>query len=193
MRIATIRRHPERAVPEETAAILQQGQVAHVAYVRDGAPCVIPHLYHYGPEAPTTLYLHAAPASATIHHMAAGVAVSVSVTLIDGLVFSRSAKYHSANYRSVVLSGKTRIVADNTEKEAIFERMITRYFPGRTVDEDYAPAEIEHLRAVTVIAVDIEEWSGKARRGGPKGPLDDDPEAPGTSGVVDLAHDTPGR
>jgi len=33
------------------------------------------------------------------------------------------------------------------------------------------------------VEVTIEEWSAKARRGGPKGPRDDDPEAPGTCGT----------
>jgi nitroimidazol reductase NimA-like FMN-containing flavoprotein (pyridoxamine 5'-phosphate oxidase superfamily) len=189
MRIATIHRHPERAVPEEIATILAQGYVAHVAYVQDGAPQVLPTLYHYGPEAPATLYLHGAPASAMMKDLARGTQVCVSVALIDGLVFSRSAKYHSANYRSVVLAGHTQVIAEAAAKEAIFERMIARYFVGRTVHEDYAPAEMEHLRGVALIAVDIEEWSGKARRGGPKGPLDDDPTAPGTSGIAPITHD----
>ena len=32
----------------------------------------------------------------------------------------------------------------------------------------------------------IEDWSGKARRGGPTGPDDDDPNALGSAGVVEL-------
>lgn len=186
MRIAKIHRHPERAVPEEAAAILQAGHVAHVGYVLDGVPMVIPFTYHYGPEAPETLYLHGAPVGGTLQHLVGEEQVCVTVTIVDGLVFSRSAKYHSANYRSVVCFGRTHAITDNQVKEAVFEQMIARYFPGRTVGSDYAPPELGHLRGTSVIAVEIEEWSAKVRQGGPKGPLDDQPDAPGTRGVVDL-------
>ena len=42
-----IRNHPERAVPEETAAILSQGSVAHLGSIEDCVPFVIPFTYHY--------------------------------------------------------------------------------------------------------------------------------------------------
>jgi hypothetical protein len=64
--------------------------------------------------------------------------------------------------------------------------MIGRYFPGRTAGRDYAPAPREHLDATAFVMLEIEEWSAKARRGGPKGPKDADPIAPGTAGVVML-------
>ena len=54
------------------------------------------------------------------HAAAAGGAVEVNVcltvTLIDGLVLARSAFHHSMNYRSVVVLGKARLVADPHEK-----------------------------------------------------------------------------
>jgi len=40
-----IRNHPERAVPDESAEILAQGQVAHVGFVADGQPFVVPLTY----------------------------------------------------------------------------------------------------------------------------------------------------
>lgn len=183
MRITSIHRHPERAVPEEAGAILQAGLVAHVGYIVDGAPLVIPFTYHYGPEAPDTLFLHGAPAGGTLQELARSVAVCVTVSLVDGLVYSRTAKYHSVNYRSVVCRGQTHIITDDAEKAAIYERMIARYFAGRTVERDYAAPEPGHLRGSTVIAVTIEEWSAKARTGGPKGPLDHLADAPGTCGI----------
>ena len=41
------------------------------------------------------------------------------------------------------------------------------------------------LGVTTLIEVKIEDWSGKARRGGPTGP-DDDPNALGSAGVVEF-------
>jgi hypothetical protein len=64
--------------------------------------------------------------------------------------------------------------------------MIGRYHPGRTAGQDYASAKREELMSTSVIEVQIEEMSAKARRGGPLGPRDNDPNAPGTSGVRDV-------
>jgi len=63
---ARLQRHPERAVPEEAAAFLAAGLVAHVAFVQNGQPFVIPMAYHYDVAAPRMLYLHGSPACCTI-------------------------------------------------------------------------------------------------------------------------------
>ena len=95
-----IRRHPERAMPDRAAAILEQGQVAHIGFCMDGAPFVVPFTYHFDVAEPDRLYIHGALASRALRQLAAGGPVCVTVTLLDGLVYSRSAKYHSVNYRS---------------------------------------------------------------------------------------------
>ncbi|HEX2037107.1 MAG TPA: pyridoxamine 5'-phosphate oxidase family protein [Chloroflexota bacterium] len=181
-----IRRHPERAVPQEAAAILAAGKVAHVGFCEDGQPVVIPLGYAYDPRLPDRLYLHGAPASRAVRRLAAGAPVCVTVTLLDGLVYSRTALFHSMNYRSVVCFGRGRPVVDQETQLAVFEQMVSRYFPGRAVERDYSAPTPEHLHATTLVELRIETWSAKARRGGPKGPLDADPDAPGTSGVLPL-------
>jgi nitroimidazol reductase NimA-like FMN-containing flavoprotein (pyridoxamine 5'-phosphate oxidase superfamily) len=90
------------------------------------------------------------------------------------------------NYRSVVCFGAARLITDASEKATLFEQMTQRYFPGRTAGRDYDPAPASHLRSTALVEVQIEEWSAKARRGGPKGPKDALPEAPGTCGVIEL-------
>jgi nitroimidazol reductase NimA-like FMN-containing flavoprotein (pyridoxamine 5'-phosphate oxidase superfamily) len=186
MHIIPIRRHADRAVPEEAAAILRQGLVAHVGTILDGQPVVIPFTYQYDDTAPEIIYLHGAQASATLQRLAQGGPVCVTVTLADGLVYSRTANNHSMNYRCVVCFGTAAPIAAEAEREAILARMIARYFPGRTVGADYAPAELGQLRATAMLAVRINAWSAKARRGDPIGPLDTATDAPGTWGVIDL-------
>jgi hypothetical protein len=56
--------------------------------------------------------------------------------------------------------------------------------PGRTAGRDYDAAPRNHLDATTLIEVRIEEVSAKQRTGGPLGPRDADPDAPGTSGLL---------
>jgi uncharacterized protein len=182
-----IRRHPERAVPEAAASILGQGAVAHVGFVEDGWPVVIPLLYHFDPEVPDRLYVHGARASRALQHLATGRPVCLEVTLLDGLVYSRAAESHSANYRSAVVFGHAQAVGDEATKRAVFEAMTRRYFAGRTLGRDYQPVSSEYLATTALVEVRIEAHSAKARTGGPLGAGDDDPTAPGTSGVVDLA------
>jgi nitroimidazol reductase NimA-like FMN-containing flavoprotein (pyridoxamine 5'-phosphate oxidase superfamily) len=90
------------------------------------------------------------------------------------------------NYRSVVLFGTARPVTDNIEKARIFTGMIGRYHPGRTAGREYEAATPAQLTATQVVEVTIEDMSAKARRGGPRGPLDNDPAATGTCGVLNL-------
>lgn len=178
-----IRRHPERAVPERAEEILRAGRVAHVAFAVDGQPYVLPFTYHY--EA-GRLYLHGAPASRALATLRAGAPVCVEVTLLDGLVASRMAKYHSMNYRSVMVFGRAVEVTDEAEQRAVFERMTAHYFPGRTAGHDYAPARQGDLRGTRLLAIAVEELSAKSRSGPPLGPTDGDPAAPGSRFVVVL-------
>jgi nitroimidazol reductase NimA-like FMN-containing flavoprotein (pyridoxamine 5'-phosphate oxidase superfamily) len=163
---STIRAHAERSVPDSAPAILAAGLVAHVGFEVDGQPYVIPMSYHYDPSEPRRIHLHATQA----------------VTILDGLVYSRTAKYHSMNYRSVVCFA--RAAAEAGDRAGLLDAMVTRYFPGREPGRDYESAPRAHLEATGFVTLEIEEWSAKARKGGPTGPRDADQSAPGSAGVV---------
>lgn len=181
-----VRQHPERAVPERWQEFLEQGHIAHIGFQQDGLPYVIPTLYHYSAKEPDRIYLHGGLSSRMLKELATGIPVCVTVTEIDGLVYSRDAKYHSANYRCVMCFGRGHIIEDEGIKRTIFEAMTLRYFPRRTVGRDYTAAPSAHLTGTAVIEVTIDQTSAKMREGGPKGPHDTDPNAPGTCGVVEL-------
>jgi nitroimidazol reductase NimA-like FMN-containing flavoprotein (pyridoxamine 5'-phosphate oxidase superfamily) len=176
-----IRRHPERAVPKQAEAILRAGSVAHVAYAVEGQPHILPFLYFYDAGA---LYLHGVPANATIRALRDGAPVCVDVTILDGLVASRDAKSHSANYRSVVVFGRAEVVTSLDEKRQVFERMTAAFFPDREAGRDYQRASAKDLRGVEVLAVRIEEMSAKARTGPALGAHDAEDEYGGFSTFV---------
>jgi uncharacterized protein len=181
-----VHQHPERAVPQRAQEFLAEGKVAHVGFVQDGLPYVVPALYHYSAEQPERIYLHGGMSSRMLEELAKGVPVCVTVTELDGLVYSRDAKYHSANYRCVMCFGRGRILEDEKAKRVMFETMTQRYFPGRTAGRDYTAAPSSHLASTVVVEVIIEQTSAKMREGGPKGPQDADPSAPGTCGVAEV-------
>ncbi len=93
---------------------------------------------------------------------------------------------HSVDYRSVMVFGAGREVTNDDEKFALFDNMVRRYFPERTVGQDYNPPPSADLGVTALIEVKIEDQSAKARRGGPTGPDDDAADAPGSAGVVEL-------
>ena len=172
--VTKLRQHPgARRTDERAGEFLAQGRVAHVGFEFEGRPYVIPMLYEFSVEHPKSLYLHGGPgrAACSRHWLRAFPSVLPSPR-IDGLVYSRDAKFHSANYRSVMCFGRGRLIEDEAEKRAIFDQMTLRYFPGRTAGRDYAAAPSSHLAATTVVEIVIEEMSAKMRTGGPKGPHD---------------------
>jgi nitroimidazol reductase NimA-like FMN-containing flavoprotein (pyridoxamine 5'-phosphate oxidase superfamily) len=184
MNRSQIRQHAERSVPEQAAEILLEGQVAHVGFVEDGQPYVIPMGYHFDAAKPDRMYLHGSPESRAMKHLASGAAVCATVTLLDGLVYSRTALYHSMNYRSVVGFGHGRTVTDEQTQRRVFQAMVGRYFAGRKEGVDYSAPTAEQLGATALVELVMDEWSAKAREGGPKGPLDAREDAPGTCGVT---------
>ncbi len=184
--ISRIRSHAERSVVERAAEFLAAGLVAHVGIVQDGQPFVLPMNYQFNAGEPDKLYLHGGLSSRLMHHLGTGAPVCVTVTLVDGLVYSRSALYHSTNYRSVVCFGTARIIEDQVTKNVVLEQMIRRYFRGRTIGQDYFAATEAELSSTSLAEMKIEHISAKMREGGPKGPFDADPRAAGTCGVLDL-------
>ena len=183
---AKIRRLPERDVTDEAAEILDAGLVAHVGFCQDGKPVVIPFNYQYDKNKPDRLYIHGAHASRAIIHLATGAPICIDVTLVDGLVYSRSASHHSMNFRSVVLFGYGREITDYGEKARILDEMTQRLYDGRTIGKDYEVPPPEVIEDTAMIEVVIEEWSAKSRQGGPAGEKDADPDAPGSAGVIEL-------
>src|SRR4030081_1597172 len=93
--------------------ILDAGFLACVGFCIDGQPFVIPTLYGRDGE---KLYLHGSAVSRMLRQLETGIQTCVTVTLVDGLVLSRSAFDHSMNYRSVVAFGRARKIADAAQK-----------------------------------------------------------------------------
>lgn len=178
-----LRRKRERGSYERELidAILDEALVAHVGIVDgDGQPFVIPTLHGRDGD---VVYCHGSAGSRTLRALAAGTQACLTVTLLDGLVLARSAMHHSANYRSVVLLGRARLVSDEREKRAALRAIVEHIVPGRWADVR-EPTESE-LKATAVLALGIEEASAKVRAGGP---VDDEEDyaLDGWAGVIPL-------
>jgi nitroimidazol reductase NimA-like FMN-containing flavoprotein (pyridoxamine 5'-phosphate oxidase superfamily) len=173
-------REPDRAVYDRAAAykILDEGFICHVGFVVDGQPFVIPTGYG---RVGDSLYIHGSAASRMLRRVDEGVAVCVTVTLLDGLVLARSIFNHSMNYRSVVILGTARAVTDAKEKLEALRLLSEHILPGRWA-ESRQPNEKE-IKATLVMRLPIEEFSAKVRQGPP---IDDEADYafPTWAGVV---------
>jgi uncharacterized protein len=173
-------RREERAAYDRTTidAILDEAILCHVGFLRDGAPVVFPMLHaRVGDD----LLLHASPASSFARALRVDPRVSVTVTILDGLVLARSAFNHSANYRSVVLFGSARKVADLTERAAALDAFTDKLVPGRR--PHLRPMTEKEVRATAVYSLPLAEASAKIRSGPPVDE-DEDYALPIWAGVI---------
>ena len=175
-------READRAVydRETVYRILDEGFLCHVGFVADGQPFVIPTSYG---RKDANLYIHGSAASRMLRNLKEGVAVCITVTLLEGLVLARSIFNHSMNYRSVVVLGKAMLVDDPAEKLAALRVLSEHILPGRW-DDSRQPNERE-LKATSVLRVPIEEFSAKVRLGPPIDDADD-MSFPTWAGVIPL-------
>ena len=178
-----LRRMPARGSHdwEMIYQILDAGFLAHVGFSVHNQPFVIPTLYGRRAE---RLYLHGSAASRMLKELETGIPACVTVTLVDGLVLSRSAFNHSMNYRSVVAFGMARKVVDAAEKLESLQIISEHLIPGRWADVR-AP-NTKELKATSVLELLMEEASSKVRTGSP---VDDaqDYGFPVWAGILPLA------
>jgi nitroimidazol reductase NimA-like FMN-containing flavoprotein (pyridoxamine 5'-phosphate oxidase superfamily) len=160
----TLRRKRERGSSQRSTieAILDEGLIAHVGFVADHGPVVLPMAYARRGD---FVYLHGATGNDMLRHLAAGSPLCLTVTLIDGLVLARSAFRHSMNYRSVVVFGTATRVTDPEEVQAAAAALLEHVAPGRSAEA--RPPSDEEVRSTLVLRVPIDEASAKVRSGGP--------------------------
>lgn len=153
---------------ENRNAILDEGLVCHVGFIRGEQPVVIPIAYCRMHD---TIYLHGSVGSHFFMDMAKGLSVCITVTHLDGLVLARSVMNHSMNYRSAVLFGKTRLVEDAREMQAATQSFVDHVIPGRW--EDARQPTNKEMQKTMFIAVKMEEWSVKCRSHGVSDDVED--------------------
>ncbi len=180
----TLKRKPERGdYRRDTAyAILDEALVAHVGVAIDGQPFVIPMVYGRDGD---RLLLHGSVASRLLRKLDEGLRTCVTVTLLDGLVFARSQRMHSMNYRSVLILGTARRLRNPDHVQVALARIIEHIAPGRS-SEARAANQLEQ-RETTVVELPIEVASVKIRSGGPLPDREEDLAVPSWTGVLPLS------
>ncbi len=153
-----VRQLREKAIYDRATVhgILDAGIVAHVAFVQDDNPVVVPMLYGRDGE---RIFLHGARKSRVIRLLEQTNRASLNVTLLDALVFARSAFNSSMNYRSVTVFGKPVFIDDWDQKLHAMHAISEHTMPGRWA-ELRAPLDKE-IKMTGIISLDIESASAK--------------------------------
>lgn len=177
-----VRRLPGKAAHDRATldAVLDAASVAHVGITQDAQPYVLPMAAARDGD---RLLLHGSRASRLITTLASGAPACATVTMLDGLVYARSAFESSMHYRSATILGSAAPVAPDEVVDAL--RVLTEHLmPGRW-SELREPTRKE-LAATLVLALPLDEWSVKISAGPPTDP-DEDLAEPVWAGVVPLA------
>ncbi len=177
-----VRQLREKATYDKTTVhgILDSAMIAHVAFVQDGLPVVVPMLYGRDDE---TLFLHGARKARVIRLLQSTGTACLNVTHVDGLVYARSAFNSSMNYRSATVFGPARLIEDSSEKLHALRVISECTMPGRW-DELRDPL-VNEVKKTGIIALDIESASAKISTGMPTDE-DEDYEIPVWAGVLPL-------
>jgi uncharacterized protein len=140
--------------------ILDQAFVCHVGFVVEGTPFVVPTNYvRVGDK----VFLHGSTASRLMKTLGSGAPFCLSVTLLDGIVFSPTATGHSVNYRSVVVMGKAEEIVEPEAKMAAMRDFVEYVLKGRWAT--VRPPSEQELKGTMVLAVPLVEASAKIRTG----------------------------
>lgn len=162
---------------ETVHGILDAMPVCSVGYVFKGAPFVTTTLqWREGDH----IFWHGSAASRMLE-ACENAEVCVSVSIIDGFVMARSAFNHSCNYRSVMVFGTARKIADPAEKELRLRNFTEQLWPGRW--DMLRPVTAKEIKATTVLTLALDESSAKVRSG-PPGDDEEDYALPIWAGVI---------
>lgn len=162
-RYAWLQRHDR----EDLYRVLDSGLIAHVGYVRDQVPIVIPMAYARDGH---SILMHGSTGAGLSLSAKTGITLSATITMLDGLVYEHSLYASTVNYRSAMVFGTALAVPEDEREEAV--RVISeRLMPGRWA-ETPRPTKKE-LAATFILRLPLDFASVKVRSGGPsEGPVE---------------------
>ena len=147
-----MRRAKQRLSPDESLAILEKGSSGVLALWDGEEPYAVPlsYVYHKG-----KLYFHCARAGRKLEAIRACPKASFCVVAADDVM---AEKYTTA-YRSVIVSGRLRIIEDEAEMVPALRLLAAKYNPlqGEVLDNKIA----EGIPRMFMLELRADEISGK--------------------------------
>lgn len=149
---------------ESVYNILDAGFLCHIAFQHEGQTMMIPTAYGRKND---TLYIHGSSKNYMLNQIIKGDTICIGVTHLNGIVLARTLFDTSANYRSVILSGKAALISDHDERMEGLKIITENIIEGRW--NEVPVGSESQLKATMVVKFTIESASAKIRAGAPEG------------------------
>lgn len=138
----------------EIEKVLREMDFGYLGMSNNAKPYVIPMSYAYQEN---RIYLHAALKGLKLEYIRNNPRVCFTVAEQQQLVTNHNPCEFSVRYRSVIATGKAKLVEEPDEKIAVLQIIAAKYSPNIvSLDIDTRQAN-----SVAVIVIDIEEITGK--------------------------------
>lgn len=157
-----------RSGADAAAAVFAATRLSHVAYVRNGFPCVWPTLHGL---VDGQLILHGSSAGSFAKAVRSGAELCVCATALDGLVLARSQFEHSVHYRSAIVFGRAQEITGTEAKREAGNALTDALIAGRAAEA--RPGSDQELKATMLATLSLEECSVKVGEGPPEDEADD--------------------
>lgn len=141
-------------------SFLQEAKIGHIATSFDGQPFVITSTFWYD-EKNHRIFFHSNIAGRVRANIEHNPKVCLEASEMGRLLPSNVALEFSLQYRSVMVFGTAKIITDAGEARAALYSLIKKYFPTMVAGREYREITDKELRATSVYAIKIEDWSGK--------------------------------
>jgi nitroimidazol reductase NimA-like FMN-containing flavoprotein (pyridoxamine 5'-phosphate oxidase superfamily) len=161
-------RRRDRAVEDDgwIAAFLERAPFGVMATVRDGQPFINSNIFVYD-ESEHAIFMHSARTGRTPDNAAPSTRVCFSVSEMHRLLPADTAFSMSVEYDGVAVFGTARLLEDEAERRRALALLLAKYFPHLREGDDYSAPTPDEMKLTAVYRIDIEEWSGKRKRGEP--------------------------
>jgi len=141
-------------------AFLHEAKVGHIASSRDGQPFLNPSTFWFD-EANHQIIFHSNMAGRVRSNIETNPRLCFEASELGKMLPSNVALEFSLQYRSVVVFGTARLITDPAEARRVLYGLIRKYFPVMKPGQEFREITDKELRATSVYALQIEEWSGK--------------------------------
>lgn len=139
---------------------LKTAKVGHIATSVDGQPFINPTTFWFDEENHQIAF-HSNISGRIRSNIEYNPKVTLEASELGKMLPSNVALEFSLQFRSVVVFGTARVVTEPAEARRLLYGLIGKYFPTLQAGEEYREITEKELRATSVYAIKIGEWSGK--------------------------------
>lgn len=139
---------------------LKTAEVGHIATSVDGQPFINPTTFWFDEENHQIAF-HSNISGRIRSNIEYNPKVTLEASELGKMLPSNVALEFSLQFRCVVVFGTARVVTEPAEARRLLYGLIGKYFPTLQAGEEYREITEKELRATSVYAIKIGEWSGK--------------------------------